>query len=373
VDLRNLNQATPKDEYLMPIADLLVGSASCNKVISFLGGNVGYNQIFMAKEDVSKTMFCYPRFIGLFEWVIMTFGLKNAVAKYQRAMNLIFHDMLRVLMEVYINNVVVKSVGFEEHLTDLKLSVERMKNYGLRMNPLKCTFGVTSGRSLGFIVHEHDIQIDPKKIESVWKIGEPVCNKDFQKLLDKTNYLRRFISNLIGQVESLLPLVRLKHEEEFTWGAEQREAFEKIKEYLMSSPMLRAPKAGNPFQIYIAAQEWVIGAVLLQQEDGKEFPVAYVSRRLLDAETWYVFVEILCLSLYYACSKFRHYILSRSCIVACQYDVIMHMLLKPILSGRIGKWAYVLVEYDLAYEPLRLMKGYVTPHVTKTLTKIISK
>jgi hypothetical protein len=120
----------------------------------------------------------------------------------------------------------------------------------------------------------------------------------------------------------------------------------------MSPPVLRAPKAGNPFKMYIAAQEWVSGVVLLQEEDGKEFSAAYVSRCLHDAETRYVFVEKLCLSLYYACSKFRHYILSTSCIVACQYDVIKHMLLKSILSGRIGKWAYALVEYDLAYEPL---------------------
>jgi hypothetical protein len=159
-------------------------------------------------------------------------------------------------------------------------------------------------------------------------------------------------------VESLLPLVWLKHEEEFTWRAEQREAFKKIKEYLMFPPVLQAPKAGNPFRMYIATQERVIGAVLLQ-EDGKEFLIAYVSQCLLDAETRYVFVGKLCLSLYYACSKFRHYILSSSCIVSCQYNVIKHMLLKPILSGRMGKWAYALVEYDLAYEPLRSMKGEV--------------
>jgi hypothetical protein len=111
--------------------------------------------------------------------------------------------------------------------------------------------------------------------------------------------------------------------------------------------------------MYIATQEWVIRAVLLQEEDGKEFLIAYVSRCLLDAETRYIFVEKLCLSLYYACSKFRHYILSSSCMVPCQYDAIKHMLLKKILSGRIGKWAYALVEYDLAYEPLKSMKGQV--------------
>jgi hypothetical protein len=234
-----------------------------------------------------------------------------------------------------------------------------MKKYGLWVNRLKCAFRVTSGTFLGFIVHEHRIQIDPKKIESIGKIGVPVCKKDVQKLLGKINYLHHFISNLTGQVESLLPLVWLKHEEEFTWGVEQRQAFEKIKEYLMSPPVLRALKAENTFKMYIAAEEWVIGAVLQQEEDGKEFSMAYMSRRLLDAKTRYAFVEKLCLSLYYACSKFRHYILSSSCIVACQYDVIKHILLKPILSGRTGKWAYALVEYDLAHEPLQSMKGQV--------------
>jgi hypothetical protein len=221
VDFKNLNRATPKDKYPMPVADLLVDSASGNKVISFLDGNADYNQIFMAKEDVSKTAFHCLGFVGLFEWVVMTFGLKNAGATYQRAMNLIFHDLLRVLMEVYIDDMVVKLVGFREHMIDLKLLLERMKKYGLRMNPLKCAFRVTSGRFLGFVVHEHDIQIDHKKIESIEKIGEPMCKKDVQKLLGKISYLHHFISNLAGRVKSLLPLVRLKHEEEFTWGAEQ--------------------------------------------------------------------------------------------------------------------------------------------------------
>jgi hypothetical protein len=94
VDFRNLNRATPKDEFPMPVADLLVDSTSGNKVISFLNCNAGYNQIFMVKEDVSRTVFRCPVFVGPFEWVVMTFGLKNAGATYQRGMNLIFHDML---------------------------------------------------------------------------------------------------------------------------------------------------------------------------------------------------------------------------------------------------------------------------------------
>jgi hypothetical protein len=187
VNFRNLNLATPKDEYPMPVADLLIDSASGYKMISFLHGNAGYNQIFMVKEDVSKTAFHCLGFVGLFEWVVTTFGLKNVGATYQRAMNIIFHDLLRVLMEVYIDDVVVKSAGFMEHMTDLKLSLERMKKYGLWMNPLKCAFRVTSERFLGFVVHEYGIQIDPKKIESIRKIRDPVCKRDVQKLLSKVN------------------------------------------------------------------------------------------------------------------------------------------------------------------------------------------
>jgi hypothetical protein len=153
VNFRNLNRATPKDEYPMPIADMLIDSASGNRMISFLDGNARYNQIFMAERDINKTAFHCPGFVGLFEWVVMTFGLKNVGATYQRAMKLIFHDLLGVLLEVYIDDLVIKSINFEGHMDDLRVSLERMKKYGLRMNPMKCAFGVSVGQFLGFIVH----------------------------------------------------------------------------------------------------------------------------------------------------------------------------------------------------------------------------
>ncbi len=140
-DFRDLNKATPKDEYPMPIADMMINDASGHKVISFLDGNAGYNQIFMAEDDMYKTVFRCPGFIGLFQWVVMTFGLKNAGATYQRTMNLIFHDLLGIILEIYINDIVVKSDGMEGHIANLRLAFERMRRYGLKMNPLKCVGG----------------------------------------------------------------------------------------------------------------------------------------------------------------------------------------------------------------------------------------
>ena len=187
----------------------------------------------------------------------------------------------------------------------------------------------------------------------------PTCKKDLQKFLGKVNFLRKFISNLSGKIDAFTPILWLKNEAEFTWGTEQQELFEKIKNYLSSLPVLKAPRRGVPFKLYVAAEDKIIGVVLTQETEGKEYIIIYLSRRLIDAETRYTFIEKLCLSLYYACTKLRHYLLSSTCIVTCQADVIKHMLQKPILSGRIGKWAYALVEYDLAYESLKSVKGQI--------------
>jgi hypothetical protein len=103
----------------------------------------------MAEDDMSKTDFCCPSVIDLFEWVVMTFGLKNTGATYQRAMNLIFHDLLGIILEIYIGDVVVKSDCIDSHLADLCLALERMRRYGLKMNSLKCLFGVSASKFSG--------------------------------------------------------------------------------------------------------------------------------------------------------------------------------------------------------------------------------
>jgi hypothetical protein len=174
----------------------------------------------MAEEDMSKTASCCPSFIGLFEWVVMIFGLKNASATYQRAMNLVFHELLGIILEIYIDDVIVKLDGMDNHLADLRLAVERIRQYGLKLNALKCVFGVSAGKFLGFIIHEHGIEIDHMKIEFINNVQLPQCKNDMQKFLGKLNYLGRFIFNLSGKISAFIPILRLKNETEFTWGAD---------------------------------------------------------------------------------------------------------------------------------------------------------
>jgi hypothetical protein len=126
---------------------------------------------------------------------------------------------------------------------------------------------------------------------------------------------------------------------------------------LPSAPVLRAPKSGDPFRLYVATKNEVIGVVLTQETEGKEYVIAYLSHQLVDAKTRYTFIKRLCLCLFYACINLIHYLLTSSCVVACQTDVIKCMLHNPIMSGRISKWAFALIEYGLAYESLKAMKG----------------
>ena len=165
IDFRNLNKATPMDGYPIPVADLLVDAAAGYEIISFMDGNAGYNQIFMAIEDISKTAFRCPGHIGLFEWIVMTFGLKNAGATYQRAMNYIFHELIGKIVEIFIDDVVVKSRNREGHLADLRKTLECTRKHGLKMNPNKCAFGVSAGEFLGFLVHKGELKLGKR----AWK------------------------------------------------------------------------------------------------------------------------------------------------------------------------------------------------------------
>ena len=169
----------------MPVAETLINAVAGHKMLSFMDGNAGYNQIFMALEDISKTAFRVPGAVGLFEYLVMTFGLKNAGATYQHAMNYIFHDLIGKLVEIYIDDVVVKSMSAGGHLEDLRKVLERTRKFGLKMNPKKCAFGVSAGQFLGFPVHERGIEISLKSQEAVKTMKPPTTKKELQKLIGK--------------------------------------------------------------------------------------------------------------------------------------------------------------------------------------------
>jgi len=140
-----------------------------------------------------------------------------------------FHDFIEKFMQVYIDDIVVKSSSEDDHLNYLCQSFERMRHYGLKMNPLKCAFGVCEGDFLGFVVHKKGIEINHNKTKAIVETKAPTTKKELQSLLGKVNFLKRFNSNLSGKTQAFSPLLRLKKEDVFKWEPEHQKAFEEIK------------------------------------------------------------------------------------------------------------------------------------------------
>ena len=166
VDFRDLNVVTPKDIYVMPIVDMLVDSIANNELSSFMDDFSGHNQILIVVDEISKTTFRFPGSLGTFEWLVMPFGLKNVGATYQRAMNAIFHNMLGHHKEIYIDGIVVKSKKVVKHVNHLRKSVEMMRLHQLKLNPLKCAFGVQVEIFFGFLVHQRGVVVDQNKAKT---------------------------------------------------------------------------------------------------------------------------------------------------------------------------------------------------------------
>ncbi|KAH6801009.1 hypothetical protein C2S52_001473 [Perilla frutescens var. hirtella] len=226
------------------------------------------------------------------------------------------------------------------------------------MNPLKCAFGVKSGKFLSFIVRHREIEIEQAKIDAILKMPEPRNIHDLKSLQGRLAYLRRFISNLAGRCQ---PFSRImKKEVPFEWDESCRNAFKSIKEYLMKAPVLVAPVAGRPLILYIAVQERSVGALLAQEnENGKENALYYLSRMMTPNELKYSPVEKLCLSLIFSIQKLKHYFQAHTVRLISKVNPLKYVMTRPVMSDRLARWYLQLQQFEIIYVPQKAVKGQV--------------
>ncbi|GLT27541.1 hypothetical protein SLA2020_025280 [Shorea laevis] len=334
VDYRDLNKASPKDDFPLPHIQLLVDNAGKSAKFSFVDGYSGYNQIKIKEEDKIKTTFI--TLWGTFCYKVMPFGLKNAGATYQRAMIALLHDLIHKIIEVYVDDMIIRSGENEDHLVNLKIMFKRLRKHQLRLNPAKCTFGVTSGKLLGFIVSRRGIEIDLAKIKAIEEMPPPKTQKE------KNN-----------------PGV---------WDDQCQEAFDKIKQYLKNPPILVPPVDGRPLILYMTVLEGSMGVVLAQHDDSgrKEQAIYYVSKKFNDCESRYSSLEKTCCALAWIAKKLRHYMLSNTTWLISRMDPIKYIFEKPSLSGRIARWHMLLSEFEIIYMTQKAVKGQaIADHLAK--------
>ncbi|XP_024190360.1 uncharacterized protein LOC112194342 [Rosa chinensis] len=193
-------------------------------------------------------------------------------------------------------------------------------------------------------LRKRGIEVPEEKASEVINATAPRTKKELQRLL--------------GKIQPFSPLLKLQGQAEFVWEPKHQEAFDRIKTYLASPPVLVPPRAGFPLKLYISAAEASIGSLLAQDdEEGIEHAIFYLSRTLTDCETKYTPMEKQCLTLYFSACKLRHYMLSFTTCIIAQTDLVKYMLSRPILRGRIGKWVLALSEFSLQYVPQKAVKG----------------
>jgi hypothetical protein len=261
VDFTDLNKVCPKDHFPLPRIDQLVDSAAGHDRMSFLDAFQGYHQIPMTLSDQEKTAFITPR--GAYCYKVMPFGLKNVRATYQRMMTTMFGSQIGKTVEVYIDDMLVKSVRKEDHLAHLREVFEILRRDELRLNASKCLFGVRSRKFLGHIISSRGIEANPDQISALISLEEPKNTKQVQRLTGMIAALGRFISRSADKCRPFFRLLGKKRK--FLWDKDCSAAFQSIKAYLSSSPCLSIPSPGEPLYLYLAVSEHAVSAVLVRE------------------------------------------------------------------------------------------------------------
>ncbi|XP_021773363.1 uncharacterized protein LOC110737311 [Chenopodium quinoa] len=212
----------------------MVDATTGHELLSFMDAYSGYNQILMHKDDQEKTAFITSQ--GIYWYKVMPFGLKNAGATYQWLVNKMFEEQIGNTIEVYIDDMVVMSKKAEDHVRDLREAFAILKQYGMKLNPTICTFGVQSGKFLGYMVTQRGIEASPDQVKAILDLERPKSKKEVQSLTGKIAALNRFISKSSDKNRAFYEV--LKKNKEFKWEQEHDEAFQKLKEYLANSLIL---------------------------------------------------------------------------------------------------------------------------------------
>jgi hypothetical protein len=261
VDFRNLNRSSKKYNYPLPNMEHILQRVIGASRISMIDGFSGYNQISIMPKDREKTSFTTPW--GTFMYAKMPFGLMNAGATFQWAMDIEFIGEKDQFVVIYLDDITVFSSTDKEHCCHLRKVFMKCRRYGLSLNPKKSLFSMKEGKLLGHIVSAEGVRIDPSRVEAIQTLSLPRYKKEIQEFLGKINFLRRFVSNFAELVKHITTMLRKGNE--VKWTTESRESFFQIKKALIEAPVLISPDYSKYFLIFSFASCDTVAAVLLQK------------------------------------------------------------------------------------------------------------
>lgn len=366
VDYRQLNAKTRKDAYPLPRIEESLDALAGAKWFSTLDLASGYNQVPMDEKDKEKTAFCTP--FGLFEFNRMPFGLCNAPSTFQRLMERIFGDKRFHSLLLYLDDIVVFSTSFHQHLERLEMVLGRLQQHRLKLKLTKCHFFQSEVKYLGHIISAQGVATDPEKISAVAEWRRPTKVSELRSFLGFASYYRRFVEGFAGLAAPLHSLVgklqgsRKKASPQAPgpfqshWDATCEQAFQQLKAKLTATPVLGFADFTQPFHLEIDASHKGLGAVLAQDIEGVRRPIAFASRGLRPTErnmSNYSSMKLEFLALKWAVTeKFREYLMGARFTVYTDNNPLSYLQTAK-LGAVEQRWAsqLALFNYEIRYRP----------------------
>ncbi|WVZ89867.1 hypothetical protein U9M48_036218, partial [Paspalum notatum var. saurae] len=318
VDYRPLNAVTVKNKYPLPHIDILFDQLARAKVFSKIDLRSGYYQIKIREEDTPKTAFS-TRY-GLYEYLVMSFGLTNAPAFFMYMMNSVFMNELDKFVVVFIDDILIYSKSEKEHEDHLRIVLNRLREHKLYAKFSKCAFWLKEVSFLGHILSEKGVAVDPSKVKDVLNWKQPETVTEIRSFLGLAGYYRRFIKDFSKTAKAMTSLTKKKREE----------AFQTLKRLLTSAPVLAQSDVTKPFDVYCDASGNGLGCVLM-----KEWSViAYASRQLRKHEANYPTHDLELAAIVHALKIWRHYLLANTCHIYTDHKSLKYILTQPELNMR---------------------------------------
>jgi len=351
-DMKGVNSVTEKDSFPLQRMDQALDQLGGAKYFSVVDMSRGYFQVPLSEKDRHKTAFTANG--QLYQWKVMCLGLCNAPSTFTRLMDLVLNGLTFVYCLVYLDDTIVYSKSFDEHLAHLDEIFSRLIKAGLKLNPDKCVFAADEVGYLGYIVSVDGIRPDPEKVKAINDIEFPKSPKEMLRFLGAANFYRDFIHKFSNIASPLYKMSQSKQKfREKLKDKRVFEAFEKLKGCLMSTPVLTYPDWKLGFVVQTDASGYAIGGVLGQYVNKKFKPIMYAGRHLTAAETRYSTTERELLAVVFCNKKFKAYLYGRHCKFIVDHEplVTMRKLKEPM--GRIGNLLNKLqdTDYEMIYQP----------------------
>ena len=342
IDYRRLNDITIKDSYPLPRIDESLDSLAETRYFSTLDLASGYWQIGLDEEAKKKSAFCTTS--GLFQFNVMPFGLTNAPATFQRLMERVLSGLQWHICLVYIDDVIIFSKTFEDHVANLSTIFRRLQDAGLKLKPKKCALFQTQVKYLGHVVSQKGISTDPEKTSAVrdWPVPHDVT--EVKRFLGLCSYYRRFVKDFASISK---PLTRLTEKNvPFVWTDDCQQSFETLKLALISSPVMAYPSSSATFILDTDASNVGIGAVLSQNIAGEERVIAYGSRILTKTERQYCITRRELLAVVHFVKYFKHFLMGRKFLLRTDHASLRWLKSFKEPEGQLARWLEVLDTYD---------------------------